>query len=914
MLPMLSYRLVLTGLPCTAPSRRLVVTGALLAAMFPALVPLAAVQAELANPHGVAVVIGNRAYTHERVPEVVYAHRDAEAFERYVLDVLGFDPGNVIALRDATQGEMESAFGNERNHQGKVWRYLHPRHGSDVVVFYSGHGVPGLGDRRGYLLPTDADPDSAEINGYPLDVLYENLGKLEAAKSVQVFLDACFSGDSDRGMLVRSGSPVYVQASLPEASGDKLTVLAAASGKEVASWDEEAGHGFFTHHLLDALYGGGDGDGDGRVTALEAKTYLDDTMTLAARRAFGRNQTASLSGVTEAVLASAVAGGEFPSRPALDDEDDAGDDDDEVEVPGGSEEVGSPAPDAAQALHRWVQAGDLKGVRASLAAGAEVNARDARSWTALMYAAHEGYVLMVPVLLRAEADLEMRAVDGATALHMAARRGYVGVVEGLLEAGADVSVKDAKGNTAREEAQAQGHAKVVAVFEAAREAQAEREQAELREAERERQRAEAEREEREQAEEARRAAQAQEMEQALGLTHAERVRVQGGLAALGLDVGLADGVFGRRTRAAVRAYQKEKGLAETGYLTREQSEVLVALGEQGQTEEAERRADDAAYGRAESAGTAAAYERYVRENPRGRHVAEAKHRIAAMETPAVGERIRDCDECPELVVVPSGSFEMGSPSSEEGRWDNEGPVHRVRIAQPFAVGMYEVTRGQWRRFVEETGHSSGHSCWTYEGGEWAERSGRSWRNPGFSQGEEHPVVCVSWEDARAYVGWLSRKTGEGYRLLSESEWEYVARAGTSTSRYWGESEAGQCRHANGADRALKSRYRDWEWKTASCDDGYIHTSPVGRYTRNGYGLYDVLGNVWEWTRDCWNGSYDGAPTGGGAWESGDCSRRVLRGGSWVSVPRNLRSAFRSGDDAGDRSSNFGFRVARTFAP
>ena len=186
-----------------------------------------AVQAEFANPHGVAVIIGNRSYANERVPEVAYAHRDADAFRRYVLDVLGFSPDNVIDLRDASQAEIEATFGNERSHQGRMWRYLHPRHGSDVVVFYSGHGVPGLNDGRGYLLPADADPDNAEINGYPIDLLYTNLGKLEEAHSVRVFLDACFSGDSDRGMLVRSASPVYVQAALPEASGDKLTVLAA---------------------------------------------------------------------------------------------------------------------------------------------------------------------------------------------------------------------------------------------------------------------------------------------------------------------------------------------------------------------------------------------------------------------------------------------------------------------------------------------------------------------------------------------------------------------------------------------------------------------------------------------------------------------------------------------------------------
>ena len=276
----------------------------------------------------------------------------------------------------------------------------------------------------------------------------------------------------------------------------------------------------------------------------------------------------------------------------------------------------------------------------------------------------------------------------------------------------------------------------------------------------------------------------------------------------------------------------------------------------------------------------------------------------------VGRKFRDCEACPELVVVPAGSFMMGSPLGEAGRRENEGPVHRVEIPEPLAVGVYEVTRGKWSRFAEETGHPTGDSCRTYEEGEWNERSGRSWRTPGYAQTEEHPVVCVSWEDARAYVGWLSRKTGKGYRLLSESEWEYVARGGTRTSRYWGDGESGQCRYGNGADGSAKRRYSGWT--VASCDDGHVHTSPVGRFVANGYGLHDVAGNVWEWVEDCWHGSYEGAPSDGRAWRSGgDCGPRVMRGGSWGDIPGYLRSAIRGGNTTDYRVGNAGLRVART---
>ena len=359
-----------------------------------------------------------------------------------------------------------------------------------------------------------------------------------------------------------------------------------------------------------------------------------------------------------------------------------------------------------------------------------------------------------------------------------------------------------------------------------------------------------------------------DVERALGLADRQKELVQYGLVSKGYKIGAVDGVLGRRTRAAIRSYQGQEGLARTGFLTARISDALQALGR--------------------------------------RHV----ERVRAAWKP--GHRFRDCDGtwCPEMVVVPAGSFMMGSPESEAGRRDSEGPVHRVTIAEPFAVGVHEVTRGEWSRFALETGHTSGDSCWTYEGGEWKEHSGRSWLNPGFRQGEEHPVVCVNWKDAKAYVRWLSRETGEAYRLLSESEWEYVARAHTITSRHWDDSEIGQCRYSNGADRSAKSQFSGWT--VASCDDGYVHTAPVGSFGSNGFGLHDVLGNVWEWVEDCWHDSYRGAPRDGRAWTTGgDCGKRMLRGGSWFNIPRNVRSAYRVRGDTGIRIDDVGFRVART---
>ena len=250
--------------------------------------------------------------------------------------------------------------------------------------------------------------------------------------------------------------------------------------------------------------------------------------------------------------------------------------------------------------------------------------------------------------------------------------------------------------------------------------------------------------------------------------------------------------------------------------------------------------------------------------------------------PVMESVFRDCDVCPEMVVVPAGSFMMGSPASEEGRRDNEGPVHRVRIAQPFAVGVYEVTFAQWDACVSDGG-CGGHRP---DDGGW----GRG----------RHPVINVSWEDAQSYVRWLSMETGKSYRLLSESEWEYVARAGTTGPFHFGATISTD--HANydgdytyGSGRKGRNRER---------------TVPVGRFSSNAFGVHDVHGNVWEWVEDCWHDDYRGAPADGSAWESGECRVGVFRGGSWNFGPWDLRSAFRYRSDTALRYGSVGFRVAR----
>jgi len=238
---------------------------------------------------------------------------------------------------------------------------------------------------------------------------------------------------------------------------------------------------------------------------------------------------------------------------------------------------------------------------------------------------------------------------------------------------------------------------------------------------------------------------------------------------------------------------------------------------------------------------------------------------------------------------------MGSPDSEAGRSSDEGPQRTVRINYQFAVGKYEVTWAEWEACVADRGCSN--SGPDSAGGD-----------EGWGKGSR-PVINVSWEDAQAYVEWLSRKTGEDYRLLSEAEWEYVARAETTSAYFWGTDANAGCAHMNGADATAKRSNSGWT--TVTCDDGYLNTAPVGSYRANAFGLYDMTGNVWEWVEDCYEDSYSGAPTDGSVRIVSNCSRRVLRGGSWSNDPRFLRSANRNRNDPSDRGDLGGFRVART---
>jgi formylglycine-generating enzyme len=280
--------------------------------------------------------------------------------------------------------------------------------------------------------------------------------------------------------------------------------------------------------------------------------------------------------------------------------------------------------------------------------------------------------------------------------------------------------------------------------------------------------------------------------------------------------------------------------------------------------------------------------------------------VAALALAAVAAHAADDD----FVNIPAGHFEMGSPKSEKGRYADESPVHEVAISA-FALSKYDVTRGEFAAFVKDTKYDAGNSCNTFETGGWESHDGRSWRDPAFRQTDRDPVVCVSLIDVDAYAEWLGKKTGHRYRLPSEAEWEYAARAGTTSARFWGDDPDQACAYANVGDRTARKEIASAStWTIHDCTDGYAYTSPVGSFKPNAFGLYDMLGNVWQWTADCYHKSYKGAPRDGSAWTSGACELHACRGGAWLIEPDNVRSASRVRDYPVSRFSSLGFRLVR----
>ena len=274
-----------------------------------------------------------------------------------------------------------------------------------------------------------------------------------------------------------------------------------------------------------------------------------------------------------------------------------------------------------------------------------------------------------------------------------------------------------------------------------------------------------------------------------------------------------------------------------------------------------------------------------------------------------------------MVTIPAGVATLGTDESDELSNRDETPLRTVEISQPFAVSKFEITRGQYEAFVRATNHRVEGNCLTDRSsrGKWVYDANTTFRDPGFMQGDDHPVACVDYDDAKAYVAWLNGRTHGGYRLLSEVEWEYVARAGADpTSRYpWGSDAAAGCPFTNGFDQTTLAAYTDQDtsgyklFDPLGCRDGWLNTSPVGTLAPNKFGVHDMIGNVSEWLEECYSASRDISAGTGPAGTGQVCARRITKGGSWGTLAHNLRIAERLPYAATHRDDSIGIRVART---
>lgn len=291
----------------------------------------------------------------------------------------------------------------------------------------------------------------------------------------------------------------------------------------------------------------------------------------------------------------------------------------------------------------------------------------------------------------------------------------------------------------------------------------------------------------------------------------------------------------------------------------------------------------------------------------------------AMAQDDVPRTFQDCPTCPEMVVIPAGRLSMGSPVGApeldtRGRGKAEAGIVEIAIERPFGLGKFEVTRGQYAAFVAAQKYEPEIPfcrVWDKAGQRFADVRNNSWRDVGLETpaDDSQPVACVSWDDAIAFTAWLSTSTGKRYRLPSEAEWEYAARAGSKHRRFWGDDPSEGCAYANTYDLTARKTY-PLAWTHAGCVDGFADLAPVGSLIPNAWGLHDMIGNVWEWAADCFTASRIGRPKDQRPWVWKGCPERIIRGGSWMAPPNRSRVAYSLGDPASDRYAFLGFRVAR----
>jgi formylglycine-generating enzyme required for sulfatase activity len=832
----------------------------------------------------VALVIGNSAY--QRVPVLANPAKDsddvAEMFRKAGLTV-------VTAKHDLGAVEMRRTL---RDFADEV------RDADVAIIYYAGHGMEIEGTN--YLIPVDAllerDIDAFD-EAIPLDRL---MSVMEPAKKLRlVILDACRDNPFSKAMKhsVATRAVERGLARIEPSSPNTLVAFAAKAGSTAADGDDK--NSPYTAALLRHL----------------PKPGLD------LRKAFGfvRDDVMKVTRNRQEPFIYGSLGGE-----------------DVALVPAPQQNIAPPDPNA-NARDDYDLAQQINVVSAW---NAFINKYPSGFYTDLAKAQRDKLIAARTAALEdARLAAEKKVADDAKAedARIAAEKAKA-AEEARVAAQKARAAEDAR--IAAEKAKAAEEARVAAQkAKAAEEARIAAEKAKAAEEARvAAQKAKAAEEARiaaekaKAAEEARIAEKARVAEEARIAAEKAKAADEARIAAEKAKAAEEARIAAEKAKAAEEARIAEKAKTAEEARIAEQAKAAEKAAEEAKAAEVARAKAAAQAKAAEPTRLAAAVvgEERIPEQPRFSSVcAGSSAQITALSSRTAGnlsqseecglkptDAFKECENCPEMVMVPAGEVLMGSNIGDIDSGlaaANEGPQHRAVVKQPIAIGRFEVTRDQFAAFVKSTGYEVSERCFTLENNQPQERANRSYLNPGFIQNGDHPAVCISWVDAKAYVQWLAQKTGKPYRLLSEAEFEYVARAGSASRFGVGDNPAELCKFANGADRTAKTAGLPPDVAYLNCSDGFPFTAPVGSFAPNAFGLYDVIGNVWEWTEDCFYGDYLTASADSAARNETACTSRTVRGGDWFSTQASLRPAARAKASVDAHYDDIGFRVARTLA-
>jgi len=865
----------------------------------------------------IALVIGNSVY--ERAPKLSNPANDAAAMSE-MFKRAGFD--TVQLMLDGKAVEMRRAL---RNFSDDA------RNADIAIIYFAGHGIEIQGTN--YLVPTDAVLER-DIDAYDEAISLERLlSVIEPARQLRlVILDACRDNPFVKTMkhAIASRAVERGLAKVEPVSPDTLVAFAAKAGSTAD--DGNASHSPFTAALVKYLPQPG-------LDLRRAFGYVrDDVMKVTRNR-------------QEPFIYGSLGGDDFPLVPApavaasppvpLVDPNIAARDDyalaSQINVvsawesyikkyPTGfysdlarvqrdqliASKAAQTAAEAREAAERQKAAEDARQAAEKKAAEAARLAAEKKAAEAARLAAEK------KAAEAARLAAEKKTADDAKAAQEARLAAEKKAAEAARLAAEKKAADDAK---AAKEAKAAQDAKLAA--EKARAEEAARTAAEAREAA-ERQKA---------AEDARQAAEKKAAEAAR--LAAEKKAAEA--ARLAAEKKAADDA-----KAAQEArLAAEKKAAEEARLAAEKKAAeearLAAERKAAEAKAAEAKAAEAARAKAAQANTQMAAvlpgdgrlgQEATTQRPAAGCAGASQQQVSlssdaarALSLPEecalkAKNTFRECQNCPEMVVVPAGEFLMGSSKADidnDLAAVNEAPQHKVLIKQTIAIGRFEVTRDQFAAFVDSTGYKVSGRCMTFEQNVPKERENRSFLAPGYAQDGNHPAVCVSWADAQAYADWLSKTSGKTYRLPSEGEFEYAARAG-GTARYGFTDDPSElCRFANGADQSAKIAGLPPDASYMGCRDGYPFTAPVGSFAANAFGLYDLIGNVWEWTADCFADDYKSAGGDSAPRDQAGCTARTVRGGDWFSTASSLRPAVRAMARPDAHNDDIGFRVVRILA-